>query len=145
MAQSKSMTLVSFLAAQGVTETPQPVICKEAGIAHHIGYTFTDAYGTAKWLNRPKNHPENLTLVNFDQPLTEDGRQAIQAQIGANFSKLSVVIGHKETAPGVYDGEETYTLIDTDKLNGNNIANAALMAAVNAVKMPAATGDSAPF
>lgn len=110
-----------------------------------MGYTFTDAYGESKWLNRPKNHPENLTLVNFDQPLTEEGRQAVQAQIGANFSKLSVVIGHKETSPGVYDGEETYTLIDTDKLNGNSIDNVALMAAVNAVRKPAATGDSAPF
>lgn len=146
MAQSKSMTLVSFLASQGVTEAPQPVICKQDGIAHHMGYAFRDMYGDTKWLNQPKNHPGNLSLVNFNQPLNEEGRVRLQDQVATNFSKLSVIISHKETAPGVYDGDECYTLIDTDKLNAGNIENAALMAAVNAANA-AKVGkvDNAPF
>ena len=145
MAQSKSMTLVSFLASQGVTEAPQPVICKENGIAHHMGYIFQDIYGESKWLNSPKNHPENLTLVSFNQPLNEQGRQTLQAQVGAAFDKLSVVISHKETAPGVYDGEETYTLIDSDKLGAPAIENTALMAAINAARGSVAQSGNAPF
>ena len=137
------MTLVSFLASQGVTETPQPVICKKDGVAHHMGYVFQNIYGESKWLNSPKNHPEHLTLVSFNQPLNEQGRKILQAQVGANFSKLSVVISHKETAPGVYDGEECYTLIDSDKLGASTIENTALMAAINAARGSVAQSDAA--
>ena len=110
-----------------------------------MGYVFQDVYGESKWLNSPKNHPEHLTLVSFNQPLNEAGRQALQKQVGDNFSKLSVVISHKETAPGVYDGEETYTLIDSDKLGASTIENTALMAAINAARGSVAQSGNAPF
>ena len=110
-----------------------------------MGYVFQDVYGESKWINRPKAHPEHLTLVSFDQPLNEQGRQTLQAQVGANFSKLSVVISHKETAPGVYDGEECYTLIDSDKLGAPTIENTALMTAINAARGSVAQNGNAPF
>lgn len=143
MAQTKSMSLVSFLVNKGVVNDPQPVITKD----NRIAYVAEDAYGNELWIAQPKAHPEHLTLVSFSQPLTTEGRKAFAKQVEDNMDNLSIVISHKETSAGVYDGKEIYTLVDTDKIGGEQIKSNKLMAAVKAAQaaQTPAMNDGAPF
>lgn len=143
MAQTKSMSLISFLANKGVTSDPQPVITKD----NRMGYVAEDCYGNELWMAQPKAHPEKLTLVSFSQPLTKEGREAFAKQVEDNMANLSIIISHKETAPGVYDGKEIYTLCDTDKVGGETIKSRKLMAAVKAAQaaQTPTMNDGAPF
>lgn len=112
-----------------------------------MAYVAEDAYGNELWIAQPKNHPEHLTLVSFSQPLTTEGRKAFAKQVEDNMDNLSIVISHKETSAGVYDGKEIYTLVDTDKIGGEQIKSNKLMAAVKAAKAAKApaVNDGAPF
>lgn len=99
-----------------------------------MAYVAEDCYGNELWIAAPKQHPEHLTLVSFSQPLTKEGKEAFAKQVEDNMDNLSIVISHKETSPGVYDGKEIYTLMDTDKIVGEQIKSNKLMAAIKAAQ-----------
>lgn len=139
------MTFLSFVKSYGMSTEPQAVACDQGT---RLGLTYQDGSGNQVWLNQSKTNAtkHTLTLVDFTMAPTEENRLKFLQQFSQNLEKLSVVVSHKETAPGIYDGEEVYTLVDTDKLNGSGTIMAGLkdtiMAKVGA--QPAQNGN-VPF